>query len=64
MSNNNKSYDMSCSTCAHFRQGDTDGGECRRYPPSAIEDEGESITYAFVSTRSDWLCGEFKRKVN
>lgn len=57
--------DDQCLFCRHFR-ADADGedvGECRRYPPVMIADEGGEYS-AFPLVGEDAGCGEFVRRVS
>lgn len=51
-----------CRTCA-FGEIEGEGGQCRRYPPAFVVEEGE-VSSAFPVVAADDFCGEFRRKVN
>lgn len=56
---------QSCASCAFFtpvKPGDL-VGECRRYPPTPVSDEGMAVCICPQMGVSDW-CGEYRRKLN
>lgn len=49
-----------CGNCRFFLAEDKgDSGECRRYPPVPLIDEGEWVTI-WPAIDSDDFCGEWK----
>ena len=54
---------MCSSCCFYVPVKESEGGECRRYPPIPIV-ENDTCTFAFaVCIDTDW-CGEYQRRVN
>lgn len=56
---------QSCIACKFFLLAAPDAlvGECRRYPPTPISDEGRAVCVCPQMGVSDW-CGEWSRKLN
>lgn len=51
-----------CGTCRSFNSTNDVGGECRRYPPQALNSpDGEKMADRFPGVRkADIWCGEWK----
>lgn len=59
------SPERNCTTCKHFRPGDTgtaeaaDYGECRAHPPQLVVVADEACTM-FPAVDADCDCGEYR----
>ena len=54
-----------CITCAFFvPDKNSSVGECHRYPPTILPDDGGGVSFSFPLTSADEWCGEFVRYVS
>ena len=53
---------MKCKECKYFESvGDGNNGYCHRFPPNS-DGKGTSTIDEFPFVRSNYWCGEYKRK--